>query len=30
MIKEVKADKAVPELQNQFFKESENPLKTKQ
>ncbi|HSH20719.1 MAG TPA: creatininase family protein [Draconibacterium sp.] len=30
MIKEVKADKIVPELQNQFFKEAENPLKTKQ
>ena len=30
MIKLVKADKLVPELQNQFFKESQNPLKTKQ
>ena len=30
MIKQVKADKIVPELQNQFFKEAENPLKTKQ
>jgi len=30
MIKQVKADKTVPELQNQFFKEAENPLKTKQ
>jgi creatinine amidohydrolase len=30
MIKLVKADKVVPELQNQFFKESENPVKTKQ
>jgi len=30
MIKLVKADKIVPELQNQFFKESETPLKTKQ
>jgi len=30
MIKMVKADKVVPELQNQFFEESENPLKTKQ
>jgi creatinine amidohydrolase len=30
MIKQVKADKIVPELQNQFFKESENPVKTKQ
>jgi len=30
IIKQVKADKVVPELQNQFFKESENPLKTKQ
>ncbi|HSO85116.1 MAG TPA: creatininase family protein [Draconibacterium sp.] len=30
MIKQVKADKIVPELQNQFFKEAENPVKTKQ
>ena len=30
MIKTVKADTIVPELQNQFFKEAENPLKTKQ
>ncbi|MCA1760697.1 MAG: creatininase family protein [Bacteroidales bacterium] len=30
MIKQVKADKTVPDLQNQFFKEAENPLKTKQ
>lgn len=30
MIQQVKADKTVPELQNQFFKEAENPLKTKQ
>jgi creatinine amidohydrolase len=30
MIKQVKADKVVPELQNQFFKEAENPVKTKQ
>jgi creatinine amidohydrolase len=30
MVKLVKADKVVPELQNQFFKEAENPLKTKQ
>jgi creatinine amidohydrolase len=30
MIQQVKADKVVPELQKQFFKESENPLKTKQ
>ena len=30
MIKLVKEDKVVPELQDQFFKESENPLKTKQ
>ena len=30
MIKTVKADTIVPELQNQFFKESRNPLKTKQ
>jgi creatinine amidohydrolase len=30
MIKQVKADKIVPELQNQFFKDVENPLKTKQ
>lgn len=30
MVKQVKADKIVPELQNQFFKEAENPLKTKQ
>ena len=29
-IKEIKADINVPELQEQFFKESENPLKTKQ
>jgi hypothetical protein len=26
----VKADKVVPELQNQFYKDAENPLKTKQ
>ncbi|TNF43660.1 MAG: creatininase family protein [Bacteroidetes bacterium] len=30
MIQQVKADKIVLELQNQFFKEAENPLKTKQ
>ena len=30
MIKEVKADKIVPDLQKQFFKESQDPLKTKQ
>jgi len=30
MIKQVKTDKTVPELQEQFFKESDNPLKTKQ
>ena len=30
MIQQVKADKTVPELQNQFFNEAENPLKTKQ
>jgi hypothetical protein len=30
MIKQVKTDKIVPELQNQFFKEAENPVKTKQ
>jgi len=30
MIKEVKADKIVPELQKQFFKEAGNPIKTKQ
>lgn len=30
MIKMVKSDKIVPELQNQFFKEAENPTKTKQ
>lgn len=30
MIQQVKADKTVPELQNQFFKETGNPLKTKQ
>ena len=30
MIKSVKADTSVPELQKQFFKEAENPLKTKQ
>lgn len=30
MIQQVKADKTVPELQNQFYKESQNPLKTKQ
>ena len=30
MIKQVKADKTVPELQKQFFNEAENPLKTKQ
>ena len=29
-IKEIKKDRNVPELQEQFFKESENPLKTKQ
>ncbi len=29
MIRQVKADKIVPELQNQFFKEAQNPLKTK-
>ena len=29
-IKEIKEDINVPELQEQFFKESENPLKTKQ
>ncbi len=30
MIKQVKGDKIVPELQNRFFKEAENPLNTKQ
>jgi creatinine amidohydrolase len=30
MIKQVKADEVVPQLQKQFFEESENPLKTKQ
>ena len=30
LIQAVKKDKAVPALQNQFFEESENPLKTKQ
>jgi len=30
LIKQVKADEIVPELQKQFFNESENPLKTKQ
>jgi creatinine amidohydrolase len=30
MIQQVKTDKIVPELQNQFYKESQNPLKTKQ
>lgn len=30
MIRMVKEDSTVPELQNQFFKEAENPLKTKQ
>jgi len=30
MIKQVKADETVPELQKQFFNESENSLKTKQ
>jgi creatinine amidohydrolase len=30
MIQQVKADTVVPELQKQFFKEAENPLKTKQ
>jgi creatinine amidohydrolase len=30
MIRQVKADETVPELQEQFIKESENPLKTKQ
>lgn len=30
MIRLVKADESVPELQQQFFKEAENPLKTKQ
>jgi len=30
MIKLVKADTSVPSLQNQFFNEAENPLKTKQ
>jgi len=29
-IQDIKADKNVPELQNQFFKEAENPLETKQ
>ena len=29
-IQNIKADKNVPELQNQFFKEAENPLDTKQ
>jgi creatinine amidohydrolase len=30
MIRQVKADKVVPALQNQFFNEADNPLKTKQ
>lgn len=30
MIQQVKADKTVPSLQQQFFNEAENPLKTKQ
>lgn len=30
MIRQVKADEVVPELQKQFFEEAENPLKTKQ
>ena len=30
MVQQVKADKIVPELQNQFFREAENPIKTKQ
>lgn len=30
VIKNIKADKNVPELQEQFFKEAENPLKTNQ
>jgi creatinine amidohydrolase len=30
LIRKVKADTIVPGLQEQFFKESENPLKTKQ
>ncbi|HKL33445.1 MAG TPA: creatininase family protein [Tangfeifania sp.] len=30
MIQQVKADESVPELQEQFLKEAENPLKTKQ
>lgn len=30
MIRQVKADDVVPELQEQFFNESQNPLKTKQ
>lgn len=30
LIKQVKADETVPELQEQFFNETENPLKTKQ
>lgn len=30
LIREVKKDQAVPALQNQFFDESQNPLKTKQ
>ena len=30
MIKSVKADTSVPDLQKQFFKEAESPLKTKQ
>jgi creatinine amidohydrolase len=29
-IRKVKADKVVPELQDQFYKDAENPLKTKQ
>lgn len=29
-IQDIKADKNVPELQNQFFEEAENPLDTKQ
>jgi creatinine amidohydrolase len=30
MIRQVKSDKVVPALQNQFYNEAENPLKTKQ
>jgi creatinine amidohydrolase len=29
-IRKIKADKVVPELQDQFYKDAENPLKTKQ